>query len=178
MGLLLDPQDCLRRMVSRCFALQTWQGNNFTEAQLLSRVYLDVLPDPADGSPTHTREELEAFRPYVIVGINGDSPVRIMRDAMGGGCAFTAKGSLIVILEQDAIGNSESEIDRNFITTVESFLQTGNSVQPGLIDQLDRADSLAIQEITCEGIFRVVADEEVSKGVAQRAYFRIDWGVQ
>jgi hypothetical protein len=177
MGLLLDPQDCLRRMVSRCFALQTWQGNTFTESQLLDRVYLDTIPDPANGN-THTIEELNAIRRFALVGFIGDTPIRILRDAMGGGSSFTAKGSLLIMLEQNAIGDNESEIDRNFIDTIESFLHSGDPAQPGLIDQLDRADSLAIQEITCEGIYRVQPEDEISKGIAQRAYFRVEWGVQ
>ncbi len=177
MGLLLDPQDCLRRMVSRCVALQTWQGNTFSQSQLLARVYLDTIPEPANGS-VHTLEELKTLRPFALIGVSGDSPIELLRDAMGGGCSFTAKGSLMIMLEQDAIDGTESQIDREFLTTIESFLQTGSTVQPGLIDQLDQADSIAIQRITCEGIFRVQPEEEVSKGIAQRAYFRVEWGTQ
>lgn len=176
MGVILDPQNGLRRMVSRCFALQTWQGNIFSESQLLSRIYLNSIPDPQNGS-SHTLAELVALRPFVIVGVSGDAPCRLMRDAMGGGGTFTAKGSLMVMLEQDAIGDSEAEIDFNFMTTLEGFLQTGNGSQPGLIDLLDQSDSLAIQSIECEGVYRAQPDEEISKGVAQRAYFRVDWGV-
>jgi hypothetical protein len=175
MGLLLDTQDCLRRMISRCVALQSWSGNTFTEAQLLDRVYLDAIPEPAVGS-VHTLEELQALRPFVLVGINSESPIRIQRDAMGGGSSFTPSGSLVMMIEQATEGDTEAEIDRNFATKLESFLFSGNPSQPGLIDQLDAADSIAIQEIHGEGIFRVQPEDEVSKGSAQRAYFRIDWG--
>lgn len=177
MGLILDTQDCLRRMISRCTALQSWSGNTFTEAQLLARVYLDAIPDPAVGT-LHTLEELESLRPFVLVGVNSQSPIRVQRDAMGGGSSFTPSGSLMVMIEQETSGATEAEIDRNFTTKLEAFLYSGNPSQPGLIDQLDSADSIAIQEITGEGIYRVQPEEEVSKGSAQRAYFRIDWGTK
>jgi hypothetical protein len=143
---------------------------------LLARVYLDAIPEPANG-PTHTLEELETLRPFVLIGINSQNPIRILRDAMGGGASFTAKGSLMLMIEQDTVGDTEAEIDRNFTELIEAFLHTGNVSQPGLMDQLDAADSLAIQEIVCDGIYRVQPEEEISKGSAQRAYFRIDWGV-
>ena len=154
MGLVLDTQDCLRRMISRCVALQSWSGNTFTEAQLLARVYLDAIPGPANGS-VHTLDELEALRPFVLVGVNSQSPIRIQRDATGGGSSFTPSGSLMVMIEQDTEGATEAEIDRNFASKLESFLYTGNPSLPGLIDLLDAADSIAIQEIHSEGIYQV-----------------------
>lgn len=177
MGLLLDSQDCLRRMVSRCVALQSWGGNTFTEAQLLARVYLDAIPGPATGT-MHTLAELEYLRPFVLIGIDGQLPIKIQRDAMGGGVSFLPSGSLMLMLEQETVGNTEAEIDRNFTSKIEQFLFSNDPVNPGLLDQLDQADSIAIQEVNCEGIYRVQPEEEVSKGSAQRAYFRIEWGVQ
>lgn len=177
MGLMLDAQDCLKRMVSRCVALQSWSGNTFTEAQLFERIYTDAIPEPDNGS-THTLAELQALRPFVVLGIAASSPVRIVRDAMGGGGSFQVSGSLSLLIEQATEGTTESEIDRNFNQKIESFLFTNSSASPGLLDQLDKADSLAIQEIHCEGFFRVIPEEEISKGEAQRAYFRIDWGVK
>lgn len=177
MGLILDTQDCLRRMISRCTALQSWSSKTFTEAQLLARVYLDAIPGPANES-VHTLAELEALRPFVLVGVNSQSPIRIQRDAMGGGSSFSPSGSLMVMIEQKTVGLTEAAIDRNFALKLEAFLHSGNPSLPGLIDQLDSADSIAIQEIHGEGIYRVQPEEEVSKGSAQRAYFRIDWGTR
>ena len=176
MGILRDPQACLRRMLSKCHALQTWNGATYTEAQLLTRIYLDVMPDPANGS-THTPDELNALRPFIVVGVSGQNPVVMKRDAMGGGGgAYDLSGSLVIMLEQNAVGDDEAEVDANFIDLLERMFYTGNDAQPGLMDLTGLADSIAIKTINLEVIARSQPDEIVSFGDAQFARIRIDWG--
>src|SRR5574343_372413 len=120
MGLMINARDCLRRMLSRCYALQNWSGNAFSEAQLLARIYANAIPDPAGNSVEHSLSELNALRPYIIVGQNFSVPMSLKRDAIGGSFgSFSPSGSLMVILEQIAVGASESEIDTNFETLID-----------------------------------------------------------
>lgn len=175
MGMILDAQDCLVRMLSRCHALQNWGSATYTESQLLERIYVEAIPEPANGS-THTKAELEDLRPYVLVGADTDRAISIKRDGMGGGSSFNPSGSLLVMIEQQVIDGTEAEIDRDLYTLLDGMLYTGNAAEPGLLDQLDQADSINIMKIDCQGIFRIMPEEVVSKGDAQRAYLRIEWG--
>jgi hypothetical protein len=178
MGALVESRECLRRMLSRVHALQNWGNRTFTEQQLLARIYVNTLPDPQSGT-THTKSEFEAFRPFVLIGINPAGSLAMRRDAMAGGLgAFQVSGSLVVAIDQEVDGDSEAEIDANFETFIDSVIQTGNPAQPGLIDLVGTEDSLFIVELHIEGIFRMQPEEIVSKGDAQRAYLRIDWGVR
>src|SRR5574343_441456 len=142
MGLMINARDCLRRMLSRCYALQNWSGNAFSEAQLLARIYANAIPDPSGNSVEHSLSELNALRPYIIVGQNFSVPMSLKRDAIGGSFgSFSPSGSLMVIL-----------------------------------DQVGQADSLSIKNIVVEGIYRIEPEQVMSKGDAQRAYIRVDWG--
>lgn len=177
MGALIKSQECLRRMLSRVHALQNWGDNTFTESQLLARIYEDAIPDPADGS-IHTLEYINSIRPFVVVGVDASNPITYKRDSMGGGGGvFAPEGSLLFFIEQNANGNSESEIDREFSALIDSMLFTGDSEEPGLLDLTGRDDSLWIKQAECTGVYRVAPEEIVSRGDAVRAYFSVRWGV-
>jgi hypothetical protein len=176
MGVLLDAQDCFRRMLSRVHALQNWGSNTFTESELLARIYLDVAPEPT--SDSYTVEELNALRPFVVVGIAANESLGLKRYAMGGGGgSYQPFGSLLFFVEQNAVGDTEAEVDREFATVLDSMMFTGNRDQPGIVDLTGDEDTLAIKQITCEGIYRIDPDEVLTKGDSLRAYFRVDWGV-
>lgn len=177
MGFLTDHQQCFRRMLSRCYALQNWGTNTFTEAELLARVYENAVPAPANG-PVHTLAELEALRPFVVVGVDSVNALKLRRDAFGGAGSFLPSGHIVFFIEQAANGETESEIDSNFLAVIENMLQTNNPSQPGLMDLEDTEDSLKINELTLEGVFSTEQEDEISKGRAQRAYFRVTWGYQ
>lgn len=178
MGIMTDGVDCLARMISRCHALQNWDGNTFSESQLLARIHIEALPEPANGS-VFALAELNQLRPFVLVAVNSSSPVTLKRDATaGGGLAFNLGGSFMVMVEQEAIGDTEAERDRNFVETIEKFIMSNNESQPGLIELTNLADSLAINNLELEIIVRVQPEEEASKGLGQRAYLRIDWGTR
>jgi hypothetical protein len=177
MGVLLDAQDCFRRMLARVHALQNWGSNTFTEAELLARIYIDVAPEPENGD-SHTVEELNELRPFIVVGISANNAIGLKRYAMGGGGgSFTPFGSLIFFVEQNAVGDTEAEVDREFATVLDSMLFTGDRDQPGIVDLTGDSDTLAIKQIVCDGIYRIEPDEVASKGDSLRAYFRVDWGI-
>ena len=178
MGLLVDTRNTLRTMLSKCYALQHWGSNTFSEAQLLARIYTDCLPDPANGK-AHTLAEFNAFRPFLLVGINAANPLSLKKDAVGGTIGdFAISGSLIVAIDQTVSGNSEQAIDNNFQTLIDSVICSGNPNQPGLLELTNTAGSLAITDIVVDGIFRMQPEEVISKGDAQRAYLRIEWAVK
>jgi hypothetical protein len=165
-------------MLSKCYHLQQWNGRGFTESQLYNRIYANCLPDPENGV-AHTLEELNAFRPFVLVGINAANPLSLKKDAVGGTLGdFAISGSLIVAIDQLVVGESESEIDDAFQTLIDNVICSGNPSQPGLIELMNTAGSLAITDIVVDGIFRMQPEEVISKGDAQRAYLRIEWSIK
>lgn len=175
MGLITTPVDRLRVMLSKCYALQNWQGETYTEAELLDRIYLDALPDPDDGA-SRTKEESEALRPFILIGADVGSPLTIRKVAGGGGNWFDSSGTINVYVEQNAVGDTESEIDRAFQVTMEQTLKTNNQNQPGLLDQVDLPGSLNISSIIVMGPYRIDHEEVEEMGDCQMFRLQVRWG--
>lgn len=173
---IMEAREALKTMLTKCAALQGW---GYTEVQLQDRIHFDALPDPANGV-SHTAEEYKAFRPFVIVGVNATNPLTIKRDGVGGGLGtWGLSGSMMIAVDQAVNeSSSEQENEEDFQSRIDALISTGNPATPGLVELIDQAGSLAINEIAIEGFFRVLPEEVVSKGDAQRAYIRIDWGVK
>jgi len=162
-------------MLSKCYALQHWQGATYTEAELLDRIYLDALPDPDDGS-SRTKEESEALRPFIVLGADVGSPLTIRKVAGGGGNWFDSSGMINCYIEQAAVGDTESEIDRSFQETMEQTLKSGNPSQPGLLEQVDQSGSLNISSITVMGPYRIDHEEVEAMGDCQMFRLQVRWG--
>lgn len=179
MGAMIQAREALKSMLAKCVALRVWNGVNYTEQQLLDRIHFDVLPDPANGV-SHTREEYQAYRPFVLLGINAANPYSIKRDASGSTLgSWAPSGSFMIAIDQAVDSNSsEAESEEVFQSLVDAVISTGDPNNPGLVEQIGLEGSLAITEITVEGIFRMMPEEVVSKGDAQRAYIRVEWGVK
>lgn len=176
---MISAREALKSMLAKCVALRNWNGANYTDLQIRDRIHFDVLPDPANGV-SHTREEYQAFRPFVLLGINAANPYSIKRDASGSTMgSWAPSGSFMIAIDQAVNPDAaEQENEESFQSLIDAVISTGDPNNPGLVEQIGLAESLSITEITVEGIFRMMPEEVVSKGDAQRAYIRVEWGVK
>ena len=69
-GPISIARDALRRMIADCAVFRAWIGasgdNENQQSQALNRIYVNVLPRPANGRQ-HTRDELLGYLPCALV---------------------------------------------------------------------------------------------------------------
>lgn len=58
LGWIRNTANLAASTLSKCHALQTWQGATYTQAQALGRIYHHALPPPAN-KREHTLAELD-----------------------------------------------------------------------------------------------------------------------
>jgi hypothetical protein len=97
-GSMALAQENVRTTLAACATFQTLVGAA-GPAEALESIYHEGLPRPADGR-RHTREELEAYRPYAYVWTETFAWVQ---DAVGDGFEFHFRGRLGIYLTRDAI---------------------------------------------------------------------------
>ena len=93
-GTMAKAEDYLAASLAASAAWQTECGAA-NAAEALEHVYIDGLPNPAKGA-THTRGELENFRPYALVFMPETGPYTARVDAISAHFEFQGSGQLIL----------------------------------------------------------------------------------
>lgn len=177
-GIIQDVQESLRGTLAACYAWQNWQGNAWTEAQALARIYHDALPAPAASSEAHTLSELKALRPFALIYTEPDWGFRMRREAAGMG--YDQAGTIIVCIEQDipeSIIDDPAEIDLQFRKGLGNLLRSGNVNQPGLAELADIPGEFVARDVRVYGPVRTEEQDVGTLGDAQRVWLEITWGV-
>lgn len=178
-GPIALSKSLLRTMISKCSALQSWDGFTFTEAELLERVYLDALPAPPDFKPEYTREQMEALRPFVLVYMPPIGGFGMNANSAGSVCGASAFGSFIVELHRNVKPDEAADpgaVDRSFENTIGQFVSTNAMNMPGLW-QLSRYQTyLELRAVELLEVYRAHPDDVPSKGDFQIATLLVQWG--
>jgi hypothetical protein len=176
-GIIRGVQETLRNTLADCYQWQHWQGNNFSRSQALARIYVNALPPPPNGSPTHSLEQLNILRPFALVYTDPDGGFVVNREAVAGG--FCAQGKLVVCIEQqipDSILNDVAAVDDAMLEDLELLISSGNAEEPGLVELADLGGYLIPHRIAITGPVRTDFEDLADLGEAQRVWLEITWG--
>lgn len=176
-GIIDGVHDALRETLADCYAWQNWQGNSFTRAQALARIYQHALPKPASGGATHTLAELQALRPFMLIYTEPEGGFVMTRDADGLG--YDQRGRMIVMIEQDIPEDSlddPSAIDADLYSDLGTLIRSQNTNQPGLAELADVAGNFICRRVETMGPVRTEEEDVHELGEAQRVWLLIDWG--
>ena len=125
-GCISRPKYLLRDRLAKCWHLQRWQGNTWTEEQLKERIYVDVVPIDLRGE----QHRIEKLRPFVIIS-NGQ--IDWSQNAAPNG--FAHRGSLLATFEQNPAKTPvDPEQWLEFDNLVEQTIESGNNDEPGLVE--------------------------------------------
>lgn len=178
-GPIATAKSLLRTMLSKCVALQTIDGNSFSEAETFERIYLDALPSPPDNRPEYSREEFEALRPFVLLYMPALTGFGMQANAAGSITAAVAHGSFIVELHRAVPEHEQTDAaaaDRSLENILGRLITTGDMANPGLW-QLSRASTyLELVNTELLEVYRTHPDDIPSKGDYQIATLLVQWG--
>jgi hypothetical protein len=172
------PFETLRNTLAKCYFWQNWPGVDGTEEDALARIYIDALPIPAGEAVNHSREELEGYRPYILLRDSdvggGFSMVKI---ASGGG--FTQHGVITVEINQNEdieISPDHAEVRKRIRVNAGKLVRSGNINQPGLAELAETPGNLALHRVDFAGSARTEEEETAKLGDAQRMWLDVHWG--
>lgn len=99
-GSISLAQEHLRQMLA---ATTAWQAecNAADAADAAKWIYHHGLPEPANGE-THTKEELQSYRPYAIIYTAPRAGFRKKKDAGGTHSYFNVSGQLVLRINREA----------------------------------------------------------------------------
>lgn len=106
----------LRSQLSSCARFQTWCGAD-SDAEASARIHIVCLPPPRSGGE-HTREELETFRPYVLLSMHS---LQMSGDSGGAHLQYIACGTIELHFEQDvpeALRDTHSDLCLTFLNDI------------------------------------------------------------
>ena len=172
-GCLSLAESYLKTMLANVPAFQTWAGAADVAAALL-KIHLEGLPKPADGADSHTRAELEAYRPYAVIWMAEDNGLTLEHDATGALFGFTDSGRLMLRLEQDCpdgVGDQPSS-DANL-----QFKNSIGLIVDGLCALAGTAGYLAFERISVfDGPYWAHPDAVPGHGIFQGVELLFEWG--
>lgn len=178
-GPIALAKSILRTMISKCAALQSWDGFTFSESELFDRVYLDALPAPPDFKPEYTREQIEAFRPFVLVYMPPVAGFSMTANSAGSVCGASAAGSFIVELHRNVKPDEALDpgaVDRSFENTIGRLCSTNDMAAPGLWQLSRYSTYLELRAVELLEVYRAHPDDVPSKGDFQIATLLVQWG--
>ena len=174
-GIIQCIHDRLAVTLSRCFAWQHWQGNDWTEETALSRIYQDALPAPSDNKEAHSLEELQAFRPFILFDTD---QVGLKRNAE---TYYGSSGRFDLRIEQnvpDDLRNDPGGLGMQIRSDIGNLLASGNESEPGLVELSDIPGNLVIRSAQYHGYARTAETQETDFGDAVQIYLQLGWGLE
>lgn len=177
-GIIHCPLETARTTLSKCTAWQTWQGNAWSEADALARIYIDALPPPANNAVEHSLEELKEYRPYIVVTDAVEGGFTIFKNASGGG--FSQGGMIVVEINQDEpddIATDYAEVRKQMRIGMGKLLRSLDINNPGLAELAETPGCLFWRRANVVGPVRTEEAELARLGDAQRAWIEIHWGL-
>lgn len=163
-------RDNFAAMLADCPTFQAWCGAAARE-QALARIHFQALPKPASG-PTYTLEEMQAYRPMVVLWVE-PGPSGFARQVAGQGMVVD-KGEFLATFEEgvpDDLADDPAELETRFLNTIDGIIQDLTNLRwPG-------AGYLAwIQIEKSEGPIRAMHQETVSVGDHQYITLTVTYG--
>ena len=176
-GVISKPLDDLRTLLSNCTGMQTWMGVA-SSALALAKIHIAGLP-PTDND-SYTKEELDDFRPFVIVSTESEAGNSFRFTASGGagGRHFNRSGQCRVYLEQAVAieyRDDPSELDRLFQNAMGEIIED-TGAGSGLLDLTATGTYFGVNSLVSHGPFRATEDEIVADGDHIWSLWEITWG--
>lgn len=142
-------------------------------SSLGATVYHHHLPPPAN-QQAHTKAELQALRPFVLLWTNDQDGIRWTKDTAGADACSGSDGEIVIRIERNTPAGTPAEVARNFENLIGSLCKGSNS-QPGLMDLAGDTAYLPIQELRLIEHARTRPEQWTEIGDAQRAYLLVTW---
>jgi hypothetical protein len=177
LGWIRNTANLAAATLSRCHAIRTWQGNNWTEAQALARIYHHALPPPGN-SREHTLAELTALRPFVLLYTEQQDGLDLNRDTAGTDWAPRASGHMVACFEATipSIDLADpSKVMRDFEQFLGLVIGTGNTNQPGLYELFGQPGELAGTRVVYRGSVRTEPEDVADLGDCLRGWLDLYW---
>jgi hypothetical protein len=175
---ILTSLTAARQMLAAChYWRRLADGEPWTEAESLAHVHLDALPPPAAGGE-HTREELEALRPFAIVSLGEDEAVHFDLDSSGN-CCVGMGGSVDVYIELPVpaeLRDTPSALAADVYQRIGRVLRTANAAEPGLVELAGLPGYLALRRATMRAYYRTTRQERHEIGDATCVHMTLMWG--
>lgn len=186
MGLLLDPVLRFRNDLAESSAVREVleiepSGDTPTDiAAALERIYIDGLPEPPDGQDSFSAEQMQSFRPYILIYPDESDAVKIRLGAMTR-CIDTS-GTVIALVSlpytsSDA-KDGPTEIFKAIATKVDKLLYNRDPNNPGIVDYLGQAERLQARELDVVMFGRTPLANRVEWGDAYDVLITCRWGVE
>ena len=169
-GYISKPVEAIRLALADAAALRAWLGVD-NQADALDRIYLDALPQPPNGADVHSKQELQQYRPFLIVGVP-DNGLVVAKRAEAGSKHQTTGGVCHVYFERatPATCENHSQATRTW----------SNIVGDVLFDMLEITGVYPYPEIgqanLIQAPFRSHWDDWDALGDYQGAEFALDFG--
>lgn len=159
----------LRSLVAGSATFQAWV-NAADATQAKDNVHLVALPLPED-KESYTLEEIQAERPFVIIGLPEDK--NAFNSSRVGELAYQHSGRLVIYLE----ANVPEEIARDPGTVEVWFLNQIGAVISEMQDLSGGAGYLTVHDFNCSAPQRSGEEELSTGGDFMAILVEIEWGV-
>lgn len=179
LGWIRNTANLAAGTLSRCHAIQTWQGATYTQAQALGRIYHQALPPPAN-KIEHTLAELSAVRPFVLLYTEQGDGLEVARDTSGTDWAPRASGHLVACFEATIPSvdiNDPAKVANDFEEFLGRVIGTGNANQPGLYELFGQPGELAGVRVVYRGYARTDPADVTELGDCLRGWLDLYWSV-
>jgi hypothetical protein len=179
LGWIRNTANLAASTLSKCHAMQTWQGATYTQAQALGRIYHHALPPPAN-KREHTLAELAALRPFVLLYTEQGDGLDVTRDTAGTDWGPRATGHLVACFEC-AIPtidiNDPAKVASDFEQFLGLMIGTGATNQPGLYELFGQPGELAGTRVVYRGYARTDPADVAEIGDCLRGWLDLYWSV-
>lgn len=181
-GAISLPEIYLAATLAACARWQTMTGISSAVADLAistrqfeaAHIYFDALPAPPNDQPAFSREQLDAFRPYVVLHSDEETGLTFLQNSHSSpGFGFRENGVIKGFIE---IGVAP-ELAHN---TQEVFRRAKNDVGVLFGEAIafaGQAGYLALTSLTLRGPLRVPHDNVQDEGDFLQYLFTANWGL-
>lgn len=163
----------LRVILANCTAFQSWVGAG-NAATALEHIFYEALPPPAEGGE-YSLAELQAYRPFALVGMEAEDGFYTRSDAQGAGFEWDLGGGRLSLwLEENvepSIALDAAEVSRRFCNTIGAIIDE-------LCDLSGTATYLALHSVrVLMGPGRGDKAERATQGDYVAMRLGIEWGM-
>lgn len=142
-----------------------------------AKVFHNHLPLPSDRI-RHTLNEIQQFRPFVLIWTDDDEGIRWRRDTARGGACVESRGRLVIRFERNVPPQiAPDEADRSWENLI-GRLAKGTAAEPGLMDLAGDVRYLPITQITLDSHARTDPKSLKDIGDAQIALLSVEWSTE
>lgn len=179
-GVILAHLDAFAAMLRDCywFRRSLSVDTPWTEAEAAARIHFDALPVPKAGAALHSREELDALRPFALYW-TGDSGLAVKSDDADYGPTLY-QGTIAVRLEATvprAYRDDPSGAARWFAQWIGRLISTGDPDEPGLLELSGEDGYLPLRSVAIAyGPARTQTHEIHDLGDAIACELDLEWG--